>query len=239
MTTAARIRKVWSDVVLDLGRQFRWSFLPPLMVYFAAGASGLTAIVGTFFVKEYLDVSPAFLAGLAFWAGLPWALKMPVGHLVDLIWRWKAGLIWFGVALIAGSFLIMHGLALRLEWMTRIMPVTWWYVLSVLIAPFGYVVQDAVADAMSVEAVPRVDDTGTPCPRPNCARCTPPCRRWAGSPSSRDPARSRRPTSTCSRASRTCRKRPKAKSMPAYTCWRWSFPRFRCPARSSPPSRSA
>lgn len=164
MTTAARIRKVWNDVVLDLGRQFRWSFLPPLMVYFAAGASGLTAIVGTFFVKEYLDVSPAFLAGLAFWAGLPWALKMPVGHLVDLIWRWKAGLIWFGAALIAGSFLIMHGLALRLEWMTRIMPVTWWYVLSVLIAPFGYVVQDAVADAMSVEAVPRVDDTGAPLP---------------------------------------------------------------------------
>ncbi len=164
MTAAARLRKVWNDVVLDLGRQFRWSFLPPLMVYFAAGASGLTAVVGTFFVKEYLDVSPAFLAGLGFWAGLPWALKMPVGHLVDLIWRWKAGLIWFGAALIATSFLIMHGLALRLPWMTQIMPATWWYVLSVLISPFGYVVQDAVADAMSVEAVPRVDETGAPLP---------------------------------------------------------------------------
>ena len=35
---------------VDLGRQFRWSYLPPLMVYFAAGISGLTAIVGTFFI---------------------------------------------------------------------------------------------------------------------------------------------------------------------------------------------
>ena len=54
------------------------------MVYVAAGISGLTAIVGTFFVKEYLGLSAEFLAGLGFWAGLPWVLKMPLGHLVDL-----------------------------------------------------------------------------------------------------------------------------------------------------------
>jgi hypothetical protein len=56
------------------------------MVYLAAGISGLTAIVGTFFVKEYLGLSAEFLAALGFWAGLPWALKMPLGHLVDLMW---------------------------------------------------------------------------------------------------------------------------------------------------------
>ena len=44
----------WFDeTVLDLGRQFRWSYLPPLMVYLASGVSGLAAIVDTFFVKEY------------------------------------------------------------------------------------------------------------------------------------------------------------------------------------------
>jgi hypothetical protein len=48
------------------------------MVYFAFGFSGLTGIVGTFFVKEYLDLTAADLAALAFWAGLPWALKMPL-----------------------------------------------------------------------------------------------------------------------------------------------------------------
>ncbi|MCE8006449.1 hypothetical protein [Aestuariivita sp.] len=159
-----RIAGWFDDIFLDLARQMRWSFLPPLMVYFAFGASGITAIVGTFFVKEYLDLSAAFLAGLAFWAGLPWALKMPLGHLVDLIWRWKAGLVWLGAALMAASFAIMFGLATRVPWMTEIISATAWYVLAVLLAPCGYVIQDAVADAMSVEAVPEVDENGLPLP---------------------------------------------------------------------------
>ena len=42
--------QAWIDATfVDLARQMRWSFLPPLMVYFAAGLSGATAIVGTFF----------------------------------------------------------------------------------------------------------------------------------------------------------------------------------------------
>ena len=99
----------WIDrTVFELARQLRWSFLPPLMVYLAAGVSGLTAIVGTFFVKDYLGLSAAFLAGLGFWAGIPWALKMPVGHIVDLIWRWKAVLVYLGAGLIAASLLIMY-----------------------------------------------------------------------------------------------------------------------------------
>ncbi len=91
----------------------RLSYLPPLMVYMAAGISGLTGIVGTFFVKEYLGLPAAFLAALGFWAGIPWALKMPLGHLVDLIWRWKSGLIYLGAGLIAASLLIMVGLLER------------------------------------------------------------------------------------------------------------------------------
>src|SRR6185503_1285623 len=98
----------WLDVnILALGREMRLSYLPPLMVYMAAGVSGLTAIVGTFFVKEYLGLSAAFLAGLGFWAGIPWVLKMPVGHLVDLVWRWKSGLVFLGAGLIAASLAIM------------------------------------------------------------------------------------------------------------------------------------
>ena len=33
------------------------------------------------------------------------------------------------------------------------MPAEVWFVLSVLLAPIGYVIQDTVADAMTVEAV--------------------------------------------------------------------------------------
>ena len=155
----------WIDAtILDLARQVRWSYLPPLMVYLAAGVSGLTAIVGTFFIKEYLDLSAAFLAGLTFWAGIPWALKMPLGHLVDLIWRWKAMLVYLGAGLIALSIAIMYGLIAHTGAMTQYMGVEAWFVMSALLAPSGYVIQDVVADAMTVEAVPLVNERGEPYP---------------------------------------------------------------------------
>ena len=160
MSATGRIASWVDAVVFDLGRQMRWTFLPPLMVYFAAGFSGLTMIVGTFFVKEYLDLSAAYLAGLAFWAGLPWALKMPLGHLVDIIWRWKWLLVYLGAGLIGLSVFIMYLLLTQTEMMTAIMPMAAWYITSYLLAPCGLVIQDAVADAMSVEAVPRVDSEG-------------------------------------------------------------------------------
>ncbi|MEI4234604.1 hypothetical protein [Roseovarius sp. D22-M7] len=160
MTATARVTNWIDAVVFDLGRQMRWTFLPPLMVYFAAGFSGLTMIVGTFFVKEYLDLSAAYLAGLAFWAGLPWALKMPLGHLVDIIWRWKWLLVYFGAGLVGLSVFIMYLVLTQTEMMTAIMPMSAWYITSYLLAPCGLVVQDAVADAMSVEAVPRLDAEG-------------------------------------------------------------------------------
>ena len=140
----------------------RLSYLPPLMVYLAAGVSGLTAIVGTFFVKDYLGLSAEFLAALGFWAGIPWALKMPLGHLVDLIWRFKSALVFVGAGLITISLLIMIGLLDHTAAMREVMPAETWYIVSVLLAPIGYVVQDVVADAMTVEAVPRVDTEGTP-----------------------------------------------------------------------------
>ena len=161
MSASAR-RSLFQRVFVDLARQMRWSFVPPLMVYFSYGVSGLTAIVGAFFVKDHLGLSAAFLAGLAFWAGLPWALKMPMGHLVDLLWRWKGLLIFVGAGLISASLGIMYALIAAPAAMAAIMPLGSWYVLSVLLAPAGFVVQDAVADAMSVEAVPVVDDQGNP-----------------------------------------------------------------------------
>ena len=146
--------------LFDLGRQFKWTYLPPLMIYLAAGISGLTGIVGTFFVKDYLNLSAAFLAGLGFWAGIPWALKMPLGHLVDLIWNKKNYMVFVGASLISLSLIIMYGLIIHTEWMSSILSVETWFVISVLLAPVGYVVQDVVADAMTVEAVPLVDDNG-------------------------------------------------------------------------------
>ena len=156
----SKVLKFLDSTFVDLGRQFKWTYLPPLMVYVAAGISGLTGIVGTFFVKDYLNLSAAFLAGLGFWAGIPWALKMPLGHLVDLIWDRKNYMVYFGASLIALSLLIMYGLIIHTEDMSEIFTVETWFVISVILAPVGYVIQDVVADAMTVEAVPLTDESG-------------------------------------------------------------------------------
>jgi len=140
----------------------RWSYLPPLMVYVAFGIQGLTGIAGQFFVKDYLQFSAAELAAIGFWAGIPWALKMPVGHVVDLIWRWKAILVWLGAGMLAASLLIMLGLVRHMEAMREIMSPERWFVVAALLTPTGYMIQDAVADAMTVEAVPRLDEQGRP-----------------------------------------------------------------------------
>jgi len=155
----------WFDrSVLALGREFRLSFMPPLMVYMAAGVAGITSVVGAFYVKERLGLSAEFLAALGFWATLPWALKMPMGHMVDLLWRMKGIFVYIGAGMIATSLLIMIGLLGYTDAMLALAPAEAWYVLAALLAPVGYVVQDVVADAMTVEAVPRVDRDGKPYP---------------------------------------------------------------------------
>lgn len=146
--------------IFGICRDFHLSYLPPLMVYLAAGVSSLTAIVGTFFVKDYLSLSSAVLASLSFWIAIPWSLKMVFGHLVDLFWRAKNLILFSGAFLIAASLLIMIGLIGEREAMQRILPVDTWYIISALLAPMGYVLQDSVADAMTVEAVPRIDSEG-------------------------------------------------------------------------------
>jgi len=165
-----RFRRWVLNDFFGLFKEIRISYIPPLMVYLAAGVSGFTGIIESFYVKDALGLSAAFLAGLGFWAGLPWALKMPLGHLVDLFWHRKALFVYLGALLMAASLLIMVGLTGYSEWMEGIFPVGTWYVISVMLAPIGYVLQDVVADAMTVEAVPRYRPDGSPHPEPELQR---------------------------------------------------------------------
>ncbi len=154
------INKWCNENIVGIFLEIKISFFPPLMVYMAAGISGLTSIVGTFYVKERLGLSAEFLAALGFWAGLPWALKMPVGHLIDLIWKWKGLIVYLGATLIGLSLLIMILLLSRTEEMSLLAAPGTWFVLASLLAPIGYVLQDVVADAMTVEAVPKIESDG-------------------------------------------------------------------------------
>jgi len=87
-------------------------------------------------------------------------LKMPLGHLVDLIWKHKNYMVFLGAGVIGASLLTMYGLIAHTAKLAEFMPVESWYVISVILAPVGYVIQDVVADAMTVEAVPEFDESG-------------------------------------------------------------------------------
>ncbi len=162
-SAALRFQQVFRWLRYDffgIVKEMRWSYVPPLMVYLAAGISGFTGIIESFYVKEELGLSAEFLAGLGFWVGLPWALKMPLGHLVDLFWRHKALFVYFGAVLMAVSLLIMIGLTGHPATMTEFLKAEQWYVIASLLSPIGFVLQDVVADAMTVEAVPNYDENG-------------------------------------------------------------------------------
>lgn len=132
---------------------FKWIYLPPLLIYLSAGISGLTNIVGIFFLKDYLNLSAAFIASIGFWVGIPWALKMPIGFLVDKFWNKKNYLVFLGAIIIFKSILIMFLLITNRDLMESFLKAETWFILSSILTPVGYVIQDVVADAMTVEAV--------------------------------------------------------------------------------------
>ena len=67
--------RFWTSAA-GLACDMRWSYVPPLMVYFAAGVSAFTGIIEAFFVKEKLGLSAAMLVLRS------WMSRRPVPYLV-------------------------------------------------------------------------------------------------------------------------------------------------------------
>lgn len=142
-------------------RAMRRDYLPLLMVYFAYGATGLTAVAESFWIKRDLNWSPAELAALGVWLALPWTIKMVFGELVDTVpvaGSQRRAYVFIGAGLVALSLLMLAGAAGN--WIT-VLRVDQLYVLASLLSVTGLVLQDVVADAMSTEVVPRQNPDGT------------------------------------------------------------------------------
>jgi hypothetical protein len=171
--TSTAASYIWSQLeaaVLTPVRAFRWTYLPLLMVYFAYGALGIVAIAQSFWVKAALTMTPAELAGLSVWLTLPWAVKMVFGELVDsvpILGSQRRIYVFIGAALVAAGLLLLAGAASG--WLT-IMSADTAYVVASLLSVTGVVLQDVVADAMSTEVVPRVNEDGTPRPQADVDR---------------------------------------------------------------------
>ena len=139
---------------------FKIAYLPPLLIYASAGVSGLTGIVGIFFIKDFLSLSAAFIASIGFWAGIPWALKMPIGFLIDRYWNLKQYFVYLGAFLVSISLLIMYGILVHKSIMLQYLEIKTWFILSSILTPIGYVLQDVVADE-NYDSDTRVDERYT------------------------------------------------------------------------------
>jgi len=131
----------------------RLAYLPVLVTYLCYGASAVVGIGLLYFEKEALGLTPAEAAGIAFWLGLPWSMKMVAGVASDVhpIFGSRRG-----AYLILGALCSLAGYA-ALATTVRTKPA---YLAAMLLATIGYMVQDVVADALSVEVARNDEEIG-------------------------------------------------------------------------------
>lgn len=150
------------DTLLAPIRACRVAYLPLLMVYFASGAIGLTAVADQFWVKKSLTLTPADLASLAVWLQVPWSCKMVISALVDSVpiaGSQRHSYVFIGGSLIAAGLGLLAAAAAGLVTFATLESI---YVLAQLLTVVGAVVQEVVADAMSAEVVDYNGPDGRP-----------------------------------------------------------------------------
>src|SRR6267142_2554395 len=132
---------------------FRPAYLPVLLTYLCFGASMVTSIALLYFEKDTLGLTPAEAAGIAFWLGLPWTMKMVVGVASDVrpIFGSRRG-----AYLILGALCSLAGYA-ALATTVRTKPA---YLAAAMLVTIGFMVQDVVADALSVEIARNDEEIG-------------------------------------------------------------------------------
>jgi hypothetical protein len=122
----------------------RAAYLPVLITYFCYGASGITTIALLFFQKETLAITPADAAAIAFWVALPWSTKMVAGVASDVYPIFGSRRTSY---LLLGAFASLVGYGL----LATVVRSRGAYLASMVLITVGFMVQDVVADALSVE----------------------------------------------------------------------------------------
>ncbi|WP_457561397.1 hypothetical protein [Caminibacter sp.] len=151
------IKEAIKNSLLNPIKHFKLKYLPLLMVYFAYGASGISGVAETFWVKEELNLSAAALVSLGVWLSIPWTIKMVFGQLVDsvpIFGSQRRAYVYIGAAFIAAGTVLLIGLAGDYKW-AKFSTKENVYILSALLSVIGFVLQDVTADAMSTEVVDR------------------------------------------------------------------------------------
>jgi MFS family permease len=122
----------------------RLAYLPVLVAYFCYGASGITSIALLYFQKDALGITPAEAAGIAFWVALPWSTKMVAGVASDVYPIFGSRRVAY---MLLGALLTFSGYA----WLATSASSKPTYLAAMVLIAVGFMVQDVVADALSVE----------------------------------------------------------------------------------------
>jgi MFS family permease len=132
---------------------YRLAWTPILLTYFCYGASAVTGVADLFLQKNVLHLTPAEAAGIAFWLGLPWSMKMVAGVASDVYpifgSRRTAYLLLGAMCTTGGYVLIATTVATKAA-----------YLAAALLVTIGYMIQDVVADALSVEVADTDEEIG-------------------------------------------------------------------------------
>ncbi|WP_096260104.1 hypothetical protein [Lebetimonas natsushimae] len=151
------IKNTIKNSLLNPIKHFKLKYLPLLMVYFAYGASGISGVAETFWVKEELHLSAAALISLGVWLSIPWTIKMVFGQLVDsvpILGSQRRVYVYIGAGFIAAGTVLLIGLAGNHDW-AKFSSKDNVYIIASFLTVIGFVLQDVVADTMSTEVVDR------------------------------------------------------------------------------------
>lgn len=132
---------------------FRAAYLPILITYFAYGASSITGLALLFFQKDALKLEPAEVAQIAFWLNLPWSMKMVVGVASDrfpIFGDRRRPYLAFGALMSTIGYAL---LATSVDSKAT-------YLVAMLLVTTGFMIQDVVADALSVELAQDDEEVG-------------------------------------------------------------------------------
>jgi hypothetical protein len=123
---------------------FRLRYAPVMLTYFCYGASAITGVALVFFEKNTLGLTPAEVAEIGFWLGLPWGMKMVAGVASDSYPIFGSRR---GAYLLLGAACSLAGYAA----LATIIETKGFFLLAMLIVTIGFMIQDVVADGLSVE----------------------------------------------------------------------------------------
>ncbi|HIP28994.1 MAG TPA: hypothetical protein EYG82_07455, partial [Sulfurovum sp.] len=129
------------DILMTPIRAVKMRYVPLLLIYFAYGASGFTAVAETFWVKEQLNLSAENLISLGVWLTVPWTIKMIFGQMVDSFAPFGSNrkiYVYIGAVLMMVSTALMVGLVSDAPWIVEY-PKEKMYIFASVIMVVGFV----------------------------------------------------------------------------------------------------